>query len=68
MHDAMMVIYIRTNVPNEYEACFHLPSLSIVGARVTSVDPFLNVLYVDIHARCRSIILPALDTKINISY
>jgi hypothetical protein len=69
MHDVTMVIYIWTNVHNsEYDACIYLPSLSIVGACVTSVDPFLNVLYVDIHARRRSIILPALDTKINISY
>jgi hypothetical protein len=50
MYYAAMVIYIRTNLQNEYDVCIYLPSLSIVGATVTSVDPFLYVLYVDVHA------------------
>jgi hypothetical protein len=50
MYYAAMVIYIQTNVHNnEYDVCIYLPSLSIVGATVTSVDPFLYVLYVDVH-------------------
>jgi hypothetical protein len=35
----------------------HVPSLSVVGARVASMFTLLNVLYVDIHARGVGIVL-----------